>query len=516
MRIDVKIFHRNIVCLWIGVFVMPPMCWLTANWYLGLWSLTETVRIALSPLMAAYVIVYIFLSYKYLKKQINHIITFQANRSEANKEKAQKAAAVVPKSLLIQIALYNIIGPNTGMYGQDFLTRPEYLLGELLGITIIFLFSLPFFVLIVNQWEKIASCVPLSEKYAALKIRGKIFFSAYITLAGGTLLMLVTACSSLIQNNSMEESLYFLLNKGIAIWIIILLVGAINILLLTKQITSATQTGLRNLKSVSKGNLTTEIEISTRDEFGYLLTALGRTIRILKGSFLEIQKSSDLIADSARQMADNSERLVGNAEKTDTGITAMASAVEQMSVNTKSVASTAEEMTMIMNYSASAVEEMTASISEIAQRAKQGSGISRKAMETSDSAMKTINALEQAAMEIGEVTETIKQIAQQTNLLALNATIEAASAGNAGKGFAVVAGEIKELANQSKQSAENIAGRIHDVQNRAKDTITAIGEISGIIREIDQSSEGISQSVEQQTQTAREISVSAQQTNEGV
>jgi len=516
MSKEIKCLRRNIVWLWSGGLIMPPLLWLAGNWFLGLWSLTETLQIALSPFLAAYVILFIFFSCRYLSRQINRIDAFRTGGSGADQEKAGKAAAGVPKAFIIQMVIYCIIGPNTGMYGKEFLTRSEYILGEFLGIPVILLFSLPFFVMLVNQWEKFSSCVPLSEKYTALKIRGKIFFSAYLSLAGGIILMLLMACSSLVNSTSLEESLRFLLYKGIVVSLIICMVGAINILLLSKQIASATQTGLRNLKSVSKGNLTTDIEISTRDEFGYLLTALGRTIRILKGSFLEIKKSSDEIADSAGRMADNSERLAGNSEKTDTGITAMASAVEQMSVNTRSVASTAEEMTMIMNSIASAVEEMTASVNEIAQRAKQGSRISQKAMETSDSATRTINALEQAALEIGEVTETIKEIAQQTNLLALNATIEAASAGDAGKGFTVVAGEIKELANQSKRSAENIAGKIHDVQNRAKETIIAIGEVSGIIREIDESSEGISQSGEQQTQAAMEISASVQQTREGV
>ena len=58
---------------------------------------------------------------------------------------------------------------------------------------------------------------------------------------------------------------------------------------------------------------------------------------------------------------------------------------------------------------------------------------------------------------IGNITETIKEIASQTNLLALNAAIESARAGEAGKGFAVVADEIRHLAEASESSVNEIA-----------------------------------------------------------
>ncbi len=75
---------------------------------------------------------------------------------------------------------------------------------------------------------------------------------------------------------------------------------------------------------------------------------------------------------------------------------------------------------------------------------------------------------------IGEIIESISQIAQQTNLLALNAAIEAARAGEAGKGFAVVADEINKLSGESATATQKIDAIL-------KDVIDTVSEVNGVI-----------------------------------
>lgn len=85
-----------------------------------------------------------------------------------------------------------------------------------------------------------------------------------------------------------------------------------------------------------------------------------------------------------------------------------------------------------------------------------------------------ITLLAQKSSSIGEIIESISQIAKQTNLLALNAAIEAARAGEAGKGFAVVADEINSLSAESASATQKI-------DTILKDVIASVADINKVI-----------------------------------
>lgn len=84
-------------------------------------------------------------------------------------------------------------------------------------------------------------------------------------------------------------------------------------------------------------------------------------------------------------------------------------------------------------------------------------------LKSTKEAAEEIAILSQKSAHIGEIIESIHQIASQTNLLALNAAIEAARAGEAGKGFAVVADEINMLSTESTEATTKIDVILKDI-----------------------------------------------------
>ncbi|KPA08912.1 membrane protein containing Diverse 7TM receptor, transmembrane region [Candidatus Magnetomorum sp. HK-1] len=232
---------------------------------------------------------------------------------------------------------------------------------------------------------------------------------------------------------------------------------------------------------------------------------------------IDIEKLANVsvgLANNIEKVTHEAESVAGTSEQMSYNIRCIAESIENMSLNVQNISQSASQLFSNINFVTLSIDMMSNGMSGVEKYARKGSDIAKQANVLSQKTTKTMSELDEAANEIGKVTDVIKRISDKTNLLALNAAIEAAAAGNSGRGFAVVANSIQKFADQSAFAARDIAKRISEVQVKSKLAISVIHDISTYINEINTMSEKIAISVEEQTKTATNIVSGADDANE--
>ncbi|HYD40846.1 MAG TPA: methyl-accepting chemotaxis protein, partial [Anaeromyxobacter sp.] len=149
---------------------------------------------------------------------------------------------------------------------------------------------------------------------------------------------------------------------------------------------------------------------------------------------------------------------------------AQSAMLERQASGVAETSSTTRELEQTSSVAAS----HAASVLEVARKAADMSAAGQQAAERSAGELERIQAsvesivgqsshLYDQARQVGDIVETVRDLATQSHVLSLNASIEAVKAGEAGKSFAVVAQEVRALAEQSGASATTIAKMVEDI-----------------------------------------------------
>lgn len=158
---------------------------------------------------------------------------------------------------------------------------------------------------------------------------------------------------------------------------------------------------------------------------------------------------SGRVAAAAQQLSGRAQEQASRASTSATAVAESDRVVGRLSVEAGHIAAAAEEV----RHAASETQTQL----DVAQ-AKLSSGL--KGMEQTVQQVNLIASLAQQlehhSRQIGEIVQTIEQVASETHLLALNATIEAAGAGAYGRRFAIIADQVRRLADSSDQATVRV------------------------------------------------------------
>jgi methyl-accepting chemotaxis protein len=266
--------------------------------------------------------------------------------------------------------------------------------------------------------------------------------------------------------------------------IIVIIVSMIIAYYVSRSISLPVREVAESASKIANGDLSIEnIGYKSGDEIGQLAEAFNKMLSNLRSIIGQV-------ATSAEQVAASSEELTASAEQS-------AQAATQVAITIIEVAEGTDKQLLHMNKTVTTTGTMTSEIQQVAENAANSTDMSdktavaaqngRNAIEAAVKQMSTIDKkvgessevitnLGERSKEIGQIVETISNIAGQTNLLALNAAIEAARAGEQGRGFAVVAEEVRKLAEQSQEAAKQIATLICEIQGETDHAVVAMNE----------------------------------------
>ncbi|GAB0058251.1 hypothetical protein SIID45300_02597 [Candidatus Magnetaquicoccaceae bacterium FCR-1] len=193
------------------------------------------------------------------------------------------------------------------------------------------------------------------------------------------------------------------------------------------------------------------------------------------------------------------------AEEGSTNTSTLASAAEEISANVGEVNHSLEEVGRMIDSVTASMSRLTRSQEAVRRRCLDADAEASRATGMARNGRQVMEELTESAQLIGQIVQTINNIAEQTNMLALNASIEAAGAGEAGKGFAVVANEVKALARQTAEATGDIGSRIHQIQMQANDAASAVDEIAGVIERLADVNREIVNAADEQALAATDI-----------
>jgi methyl-accepting chemotaxis protein len=266
--------------------------------------------------------------------------------------------------------------------------------------------------------------------------------------------------------------------------VVVLLLAAIVIAWYARRIAGPIQQLEIAARRIAGGDISQiKLGITSQDELGRLGQSFEQMTGNLRSLINKILGVTEKVATSAEELAANTQQSVQAANQ-------VAAAVVQTAEDTDKQLQTVDKTVALVERIAAGAQQGAAKTSHAVELSRQAVTVAAEGNAAVDNSSRQMNSIQvtvddlagvvaelgEHSEKIGEIVETIANIAGQTNMLALNAAIEAARAGEHGRGFAVVAEEVRKLAENSQEAARQIASLISEIRLRTDLAVTSMSK----------------------------------------
>lgn len=330
------------------------------------------------------------------------------------------------------------------------------------------------------------------------------------------------------QSALLKKNIYVLV--GISILTLIAVFVVLNFVI--NKIIGSLNLVVDDLKLIAEGegDLTNKINVESKDEIGTLAKYFNQFVMKLREIIQYVKDNSTSLASSTAELSATTEELLRTSSDQASQVTAVASAVAELEATSQGILTAIKESDNLSKSAVSSTKEGKLIVDRLIEEIND----LKHKMDTLND---TIRNLSSSSSEIGNILNTINDIADQTNLLALNAAIEAARAGEHGRGFAVVADEVRKLAEKTQNSTKEIESIVKSVQNETNlseknmmesietienslktmaETNTKFEQIMKMVEEVANKNASIGISTEEQFKAIEDISRSIQSISAGI
>lgn len=253
-----------------------------------------------------------------------------------------------------------------------------------------------------------------------------------------------------LQRKAQEESQQAVLVVAAFGFVATILGVACSLLVVNRFINRPLKEVMTGARRIAKGDLTSQIEVGTKDEMGMLANVFNEMVDQLNQIISQLVKYGADIGDESEKLLRGSKSVSNNINMINEIFMELASSAKQEAESAGEALYAAVKAEHTATKGNEAVNLASAKMTEINEQSKL--------------TVELVDNLKEQTNRIKQMLDVVNGIAKQTNLLSLNASIEAARAGEYGRGFAVVANEVRQLADDSSKSVKEITEVIYNIQ----------------------------------------------------